>query len=124
MTLKEHKEFYAVDTRSGFEPVPGYPPGITQKILSGRLDERRRAGTRTRLLKFEPGAFTTEPFEHEYWEEVFQLTGDLIVGRDAPRTFGPMTYACRPPHTPHGPFRSVHGCILLETHFFSPLEGA
>jgi hypothetical protein len=124
LSLKEHKEFYAVDVDSGFEPVPGYPPGITQKILAGRLDEAKRSGTRTRLLKFEPGAFTTEPFEHEYWEEVFQLAGDLIVGRDDPETFGPMTYACRPPHTPHGPFRSKGGCVLLETHFFSPLEGA
>lgn len=121
--LKEHKEFYPLDLSSGFESVPGYPPGITQKILSGSLDEAGRRGTRTRLLKFEAGAFTTEPFEHEYWEEVFQLTGDLIVGKDDPRTFGPMTYACRPPHTPHGPFRTEGGCLLLETHFFNPLDG-
>ncbi|MCC7409144.1 MAG: cupin domain-containing protein [Phycisphaeraceae bacterium] len=120
--LKEHKEFFPVDLTTGFVPVPGYPPGITHKILSGHLDEAKHAGTRTRILRFEPGAFTTELFEHEYWEEVFQLTGDLTVGRDKPETFGPMTYACRPPHTPHGPFSSQEGCLLLEVHFFSPLE--
>jgi hypothetical protein len=121
MTLKEHREFHRIDLEKGWEPIPGYPRGIVHKILSGRLDEEARAGTRTRLLRFEPGAYTTVPFEHEYWEEVFQLSGDLIVGGE---TFGPMTYACRPPHVPHGPFRSETGCVLLENHFFNPLEGA
>jgi hypothetical protein len=116
--LKEHKEFYKIDTEGGWEKVPGYPEGITQKILSGSLDEKSGQGTRSRLLRFEPGAFTTMPFEHEYWEEVFQLTGDLIVGGE---TFGPMTYACRPPHVKHGPFKSQTGCILFEVHFFNPL---
>jgi hypothetical protein len=119
--LKAHREFHQVDLSSGWENIPGYPAGIQQKILSGHLDESARSGIRTRLLRFEAGAFTTKPFEHEYWEEVFQLSGDLCVG-DA--TFGPMTYACRPPHVPHGPFSSKTGCLLLEMHFFNPLSGS
>ena len=109
--LKVHKEFHPVDLSSGWETIPGYPAGIMQKILSGHLDEASRSGIRTRLLRFAPGAFTTRPFEHEYWEEVFQLSGDLSVGGE---TFGPMTYACRPPHVPHGPFSSNQGCLLHE----------
>ncbi len=116
--LKEHKEFFAIDLVSGWEQVPGYPPGITQKILAGSLDEEKRSGSRTRLLRFAPGVFTTLPFEHEYWEEVFQVSGDLTVGGE---TFGPYTYACRPPHVKHGPFSSETGCTLYETHFFNPL---
>ncbi|MBP8256160.1 MAG: cupin domain-containing protein [Opitutaceae bacterium] len=118
--LKAHKEFHQVDLNSGWETIPGYPAGIMQKILSGHLDEAGRSGIRTRLLRFAPGAFTTKPFEHEYWEEVFQLSGDLSVGGE---TFGPMTYACRPPHVPHGPFSSEQGCLLHEIHFFNPLSG-
>ena len=118
--LKSHHEFYQLDLESGWEAIPGYPEGIRQKILSGKLDEPARAGIRTRLLRFDPGAFTTQPFEHEYWEEVFQLSGDLSVGG---QTFGPMTSACRPPHVPHGPFSSRNGCLLLELHFFDPLAG-
>jgi len=117
--LKEHKEFFKVDLTTGWVPVPGYPPGIMHKILSGSLDEEKRQGTRTRLLRFEPGAFTTVPFEHEYWEEVFQISGDMTVGG---QTFGPFTYACRPPHVKHGPFSSKGGCVLHEVHFFNPLE--
>jgi len=119
--LKEHLEFVALDLATGWVPVPGYPPGIEHKILAGSLDETARRGSRTRLLRFQPGAFTTEPFIHEYWEEVFQLTGTLTVGG---QTFRPMTYACRPPHVWHGPFRSDEGCLLLELHFYDPAEYA
>lgn len=119
--LREHKEFHQIDLTSGWEPVPGYPEGIDQKVLSGSLDEPNRKGMRTRLLRFQPGIATTEPFEHEYWEEVFQLTGSLTVGG---QTFGPMTYAVRPPHVQHGPFSSGEGCVLLESHYFDPQYGS
>ena len=115
--LKEHLEFFAVDLSTGWEVPPGYPSGLKHKILAGHLDEENRRGSRTRLLRFDPGAFTTEPFIHEYWEEVFQLSGTLTVGG---QTFGPMTYACRPPHVWHGPFSSEAGCLLLEIHYYDP----
>ena len=59
---------------------------------------------------------------HEYWEEVFLISGDLWVGNDAAgrggERFSPFTYACRPPGTFHGPFKSEGGCLLLEMHYF------
>ena len=92
--------------------------------------DRRPAGaaaarsTRTRLLRFAPGVYTTTPFAHEYWEEVFQVSGDLIVGNDANgqggESFPPNTYACRPPGVYHGPFKSENGCMLLEIHYYDP----
>ena len=81
-----------------------------------------KTGCRTRLLRFDPGVFTTEPFTHDYWEEVYLLKGDLTVGNDSNgqggRKFDPDTYACRPPGTPHGPFKSDSGCLLLESHYY------
>ena len=114
--IKEHLEFTTLDMSVGWEVPPGYPPTIEQKILSGRLDEKAKTGCRTRLLRFQPGAFTTEPFQHDCWEEVFQISGTLTVGSE---TFHPLTYACRPPHTPHGPFRSEEGCLLFEIHYYN-----
>ncbi len=113
--LKEHLEFFALDLDSGWEIPPGYPEGIGQKILAGSLDEERKRGSRTRLLRFQPGAYTTEPFEHDYWEEVLLIAGEMKVGEES---FRPFTYACRPPHKPHGPFRSEEGCMLFEIHYF------
>jgi hypothetical protein len=119
---KEHKEFHKIDTSAGWQTIPGYPPGIQEKILAGGLDEKNHGGSRTRLLRFEPGIHTTAPFVHEYWEEVYLLEGDLTVGNDAAgqggENFAKGTYACRPPGAKHGPFKSNGGCTLLEIHYF------
>jgi len=119
---KEHTEFHKIDLERGWENLPGYPDGIRQQVLAGDLDENKGRGFRTRHLKFEPGVYTTEPFVHEYWEEVYVISGDLIVGSDrhgkGGTRFGPHTYACRPPGTLHGPFKSETGCLLLEMHYY------
>ena len=119
---KGHKEFHSLDLSQGWHTPPGYPPGIQQKIIAGELDEKNKHGNRTRLLRFDPGTYTTEPFVHDYWEEVFLVSGDLIVGNDKQgnggEKFTGYTYAVRPPGAYHGPFKSDTGCILLETHFY------
>ena len=98
---KPHLEFHAVDMSTGWVTPPGYPAGIKQKILASDLDETRKMGGRTRLLKFDPGTYTTAPFVHDHWEEVYLMSGDLIVGNDAQgqggEKFTAPTYACRPP---------------------------
>jgi hypothetical protein len=118
---KPHLEFHRVDINSGWAPPPGYPAGIEQKILAGALDEPRRTGTR--LLRFAPGVYTTAPFVHDYWEEVYLVAGDLTVGNDAQgeggESFPAGTYACRPPGAVHGPFKSNGGCLLYETHYYA-----
>ncbi len=112
---KPHLEFVQVEMDRGWEVPPGYPKGIEQKILASDLDEAKKTGSRTRLLRFAPGVFTTLPFEHDFFEEVFVVNGVLLVeGKPCP----PFTYACRPPHTPHGPFKSETGCLLFELHYY------
>lgn len=120
---KEHKEFHSIDMGTeGWHTPAGYPSGIKQKILAGFLDEDGKVGNRTRLLRFDPGVYTTAPFVHDYWEEVYLVSGDLTVGNDANgeggESFAPNTYACRPPGAYHGPFKSVEGCVLLEIHYY------
>lgn len=121
MIPKAHLEFEPVDLSTGWEVPAGYPDGIQQKILAGTLDERAGEGHRTRLLRFGPGVYTTAPFVHTYWEEVYLLEGDLLVGCDehgqGGTPFAPHTYACRPPGAAHGPFKSEGGCLLLEIHY-------
>lgn len=121
---KIHREFHQVDMSSGWESPAGYHPGIQQKILSGTLDTQNRRGGHTRLLRFLPGAYSDKPFVHDYWEEVFVISGDLVVDSDANgkggTSFGPNTYCVRPPGVPHGPFRSQNGCLLLESHYYDP----
>ena len=123
MIRKEHKAFQQIDLAGPeWHSPPGYPQEIEQKILAGKLDEASKFGNRTRLLRFKPGAFTTMPFVHDYWEEVYLIEGDLTVGDLAsgvqPIAFGRNTYACRPPGVAHGPFRSQGGCVLFEVHYY------
>ncbi len=122
---KMHLEFTGLDMDDGWEVPAGYPSGIQQKILSGSLDEDGKRGSRSRLLRFDPGVFTTAPFVHPYWEEVFLISGDLTVGNDengeGGKAFKPFTYACRPPGAYHGPFKSEKGCLLFEIHYFDPV---
>ena len=122
---KKHLEFHAIDLNKGWAVPSGYPVGIQQKILAGELNESLRTGTRTRLLRFDPGIFTKEPFVHDYWEEVYLISGDLLVGNDkygeGGETFQSNTYACRPPGAAHGPFKSNGGCLLLEIHYYDPV---
>jgi hypothetical protein len=119
---KGHQEFHTLVMNEGWETPAGYPSGIQQKIIAGSLDEMNKRGNRTRLLRFAAGTYTTKPFVHDYWEEVFLVSGDLIVGNDdrgdGGEKFEGYTYAVRPPGIYHGPFKSDQGCLLLETHFY------
>ncbi len=119
---KPHLEFHTLDMDQGWQTPPGYPVGIQQKILASDIDEAKQSGSRTRLLRFAPATFTTEPFVHDHWEEVLLLDGDLTVGNDSSgeggTSFVAQTYACRPPGAVHGPFKSVGGCMLLEIHYY------
>jgi hypothetical protein len=121
--MKPHLEFHRLDMGAGWETPEGYPAGIEQKILAGTLDENGKQGSRTRLLRFQPGIHTTAPFVHDYWEEVYLVSGDLTVGNDAHGKGGENytagTYACRPPGAAHGPFKSNGGCLLLESHYYA-----
>lgn len=65
---KPHLEFQRLDMNSGCHGLEGYPPTIQEKILASDLDERRKMGSRTRLLRFGPGAITTAPFVLDHWE--------------------------------------------------------
>ena len=98
---KPHLEFATLDMSTGWATPPDYPPGIKQKILASDINESKKMGSRTRLLRFDPGVYTTAPFVHDHWEEVYLLAGDLVVGSDAQgkggEPFFSPTYACRPP---------------------------
>ncbi|MFT3972086.1 MAG: cupin domain-containing protein [Amaricoccus sp.] len=103
-----------------WNPLPGFP-GIESLTLADNLDEAKKVGHRTRLVRFAPGVETTKPLIHDYHEEAMLLSGDLSGIREAER-FGRFTeeaYVHRPPGTPHGPIRSEGGCVLLEVQYYA-----
>lgn len=121
--LKEAVNFSKLDIEDGWELAPGAGPGIEMKMLSGYLDEDKKVGVRTRLIRFLPGSFNTEVFVHDYWEEVYMIKGSITLGNDEGENLKITTqspaYACRPPGTNHGPFRSDEGCLFLEIQYYN-----
>ena len=122
MPLKLPVPFHMLDNESGWEPVPGGAPGVKQKMLSGALDEEAKIGVRTRLIRFQPGTVAPNLFVHDYWEEVYLISGKLVNGCDAQGVggteFTAPAYACRPPGTEHGPFTSTEGCTFFEIQYY------
>jgi hypothetical protein len=91
--VKDEHEFFDVRALA-WTPADG-SPGVTERVLAARPD---------------PAAGV---IRHAHYEEVYLLEGDLedlTLGR----TFGPGWYASRPPGMPHGPYRTVTGCVMLE----------
>ena len=96
----------------------GLPPGIERKILVDDLDEARKTGARAQLIRFAPGTVTPAVAVHDFWEDAFLLQGDLAdAGAGKPAVSAPA-YACRAPGTPHGPFSSRQGCVILELQYY------
>lgn len=101
----------------GWSEIPGMP-GLSARLLSGDFDEAAAKGFRTRYVRFAPGGETTAVFTHAYWEEIALIEGSLYDRTDNLLYEAPC-YALRPPGTPHGPYVSEKGCILLETQYFA-----
>ncbi|MES2260345.1 MAG: cupin domain-containing protein [Pseudomonadota bacterium] len=114
---KPHIEMAPIDLSGGWHPLAGAPAGLEVKLLADDLDEDTGSGARTRLVRFAPGAATTVPFTHSYWEEVYLLSGDMSDLARQSRHEAPV-YSCRPPGTAHGPFSSSAGCLLFEIQYY------
>jgi hypothetical protein len=111
--MKGEREFFDAGTVP-WEPLGG---GLSQRVLSGDAS----TGDHTRMLRFEPGTVTGETLAHDFWEEVWIVSGgirDLRLGE----LFTAGMYACRPPGMPHGPWESPDGCITFEVRYEA--EGA
>lgn len=121
---KPHLEFFPIDMHTGWETPPGYKEGFKQKILTSDLDEVSKRGSRSRLMRIEPGVFSEKPFVHDFWEEVYLVEGDLIVGNDehgnGGKQFLAPTYACRPPGVHHGPLQIGEGLPDVRAPLLSP----
>lgn len=122
MPLKPPVPFQMLHNDQGWEQVPGGAAGVEQKMLSGALDEDRKIGVRTRLIRFQPGTVAPNVFLHDYWEEVYLISGNLVNACDAQGAggteFTAPSYACRPPGTEHGPFTSENGCVFFEIQYY------
>ena len=109
---RQNMDFAGVDLASGFVEYTGKVNGISEKRLAGDT----APGVRTRLLKLAPGVQTPEAHAHDYWEEIYIISGSMLVATPdgGERRVTAPAYACREPGFMHGPIRTDEQCLMIE----------
>jgi len=108
-STKEAREF--IDPRDlPWHHAPGHGPGVWEQIVSGGRD----VGVTTRFLRFDPGSGNSEVVTHDFWEEIYIVSGTFESGG---RAYSAGCVTVRPPGVPHGPFHSTSGCLNFEVRY-------
>ncbi|MEM7238333.1 MAG: cupin [Pseudomonadota bacterium] len=120
---KEHREFFDALDPADWQSAAGYA-GVEQKALSGRLDTVAGSGSLTRLSRWAAGASISDVVTHDWCEEVYLISGSLSIGLPGAerQILGPGTYAVRPAGVAHGPFFTRNGCMMIEFHYYPPID--
>ena len=108
-SMKEGHEFFDPNELP-WHPAPGHGRGVWERIVSGGLD----AGVTTRFLRFDPGSGRDEVVTHDFWEEIYIVSGTFESGG---RAYTAGCVAVRPPGVPHGPFHSATGRLNFEVRY-------
>src|SRR6516165_10393967 len=72
---KEQHEFFD-PAHLPWHPAPGFGPGVWERIVSGGQDE----GVTTRFVRFDPGSGRDAVATHDFWEEVYIISGTFECG--------------------------------------------
>jgi hypothetical protein len=108
-TTKEGHEFFD-PADLPWHLAPGFSSGVWERIVSGGRDE----GVTTRFLRFDPGSGNDAVVTHDFWEEIYIVSGTFECGA---RAYAAGCVAVRPPGMPHGPFHSTSGCLNFEVRY-------
>ena len=108
---KKQQEIHETDSLPWI-PVEGME-GAVQKILNVNPE----SGSISRLLKFSPGAHSTEKFVHDFYEEVYIIEGS-VMDTTLNLTFHKGYYGYRHPGMIHGPYYSPNGALQFEVRNF------
>ncbi len=112
--------FTHLDNAEGFAGYSDKGEGIHEKVLSDDMDRAAMRGKRTRLLKLDAGCQTPAAHAHDYWEEIYVISGSMIEGTaetGEKRAVAPA-FASREPGFVHGPVRTDEECLLIEFSWF------
>lgn len=84
------------------------PEGVREALLHTGED-----GSYTHLLKVEAGTEFPVPISHEFFEEAYYIQGEMINTRTSEKISG-GAYVFHQPGEPHGPFKCLRACVILE----------
>lgn len=121
---KFYDEFYMLDMQCDWWLLEGYDLvfGVQELILFGVFDIECKCGSCMCLLCLLVGLYIQKLFVYDYWEEVFLVEGDLIVGNDEYGNGGMLfegyMYVVCLFGVWYGLFKLNGGCVLLEIYYY------
>lgn len=90
----------------------GDPEGMDEAILNEHED-----GSYTHVLRIRKGVEISEPVTHDFYEEALYLEGEMLNTKTGEKiTRG--AYVFHRPGEPHGPFKALKDCLLLEFRYY------
>jgi len=88
------------------------PEGVFEILL-----HKHRDGSYTHLLRVRKGVVFPEPVKHDYFEEVYYVRGEMLNTKTREKVRAGM-YVLHKPHEPHGPFKCLKECLILEFRYY------
>ena len=88
------------------------PKGIYEARLRTHKD-----GSYSHILKVEAGVELTEPSVHEFYEEAYYISGEILNTKTR-KKIRAGDYVFHSPGEPHGPFKVLKTCLILEFRYY------
>jgi hypothetical protein len=96
----------------------GEPEGVDEVVL-----HRHKDGSYTHVLRVRAGVEFAQPVKHAFYEEAFYLEGEMLNTKTK-QTIGAGAYVFHKPGEPHGPFRCLKTCLILEFRYYKGSLGS
>ena len=90
----------------------GEPGGVRELVL-----HRFKDGGYTHILEVRAGTVFPEPVSHKFYEEAYYLEGEMHNPSTSEKIAG-GSYVFHKPGEPHGPFRCLKTCLILEFRYY------
>lgn len=88
------------------------PPGVEEVVL-----HRHKDGSYSHLLRIKAGVELTQPAVHDFYEEVYYISGEMLNTKTGKKIRG-GDYVFHSPGEPHGPFKCLKSCLLFEVRYY------
>jgi hypothetical protein len=112
MAIKAGAYFEFKSDQASWRRARGEPEGVDEVVL-----HRHKDGSYTHVLRVKGGVEFAQPVEHEFYEEAHYLQGEMLNTKTG-KTIKGGAYVFHKPGEPHGPFKCLKTCLILEFRYY------
>ena len=90
----------------------GDPKGVSEALLHKHND-----GSYSHLLRVQKGVEFKEPVSHDFFEEAFYISGEMLNTKTR-EIFKGGIFVFHKPREKHGPLKCLKTCLILEFRYY------